>query len=387
MTAPDPDFLYKLALPLASILPSSAPRPSGPASGQSQVVEPVIPGTGPYTVASFSPGRELVLKRNDRFHLFSPDAQPAGYPDQIIARILGDARDPRARRALGDVQRGVSDWVTNLTPSEISRLAITAAGQLHSTPFGGVSYLMLNTRRPPFNNVLARRAVSFALDRRHLVALAGGELVAQSTCQILPPTFEGYRPYCPYTKDPGSAVWDGVDLVAARRLVSASGSRGARVNLLVQAGNANDLRAARYIMSATRRIGFDTHLLVKADAYAASIDPRVSFNAFQVGWIQDYSAPSDFVGPMFSCAGLSNGGANVSRFCDPTIDRLAAKAAAAPSAAAAGEAWAGVDRAIVDQAPAVPLYSSRAVDFVSRRVGNYTYNPELGVLLDQLWVR
>jgi hypothetical protein len=28
-----------------------------------------------------------------------------------------------------------------------------------------------------------------------------------------------------------------------------------------------------------------------------------------------------------------------------------------------------------------------ATDFVSARVGNYQYHPQLGVLLDQLWVR
>jgi peptide/nickel transport system substrate-binding protein len=45
------------------------------------------------------------------------------------------------------------------------------------------------------------------------------------------------------------------------------------------------------------------------------------------------------------------------------------------------------DRAIVDQAPTVPRYTLRTVDFVSKRVGDYVYNPEYGVLFDQRWVR
>ena len=200
LTKPDPDFLYKLSLPMASVLPTGAPVPSGPPSGSGAISEPVIPGTGPYRVQSFAPNRRLVLERNPMFRVYSPDAQPAGYPDRIVAQIVDGADPTQLQKALADVQNGHSDWVNSLNPTEIQRLAITAAGQLHSTPFGGVSYLMLNTRRPPFNNLLARRAISFALDRRKIVAINGGELLAQPTCQVLPPTFQGYRPYCPYTR-------------------------------------------------------------------------------------------------------------------------------------------------------------------------------------------
>jgi len=35
----------------------------------------------------------------------------------------------------------------------------------------------------------------------------------------------------------------------------------------------------------------------------------------------------------------------------------------------------------------VPLLNRKQVDFVSRRVGNYQYSPQWGMLLDQLWVR
>ena len=38
-------------------------------------------------------------------------------------------------------------------------------------------------------------------------------------------------------------------------------------------------------------------------------------------------------------------------------------------------------------APIVPVDNARNVDLVSKRVGNYEYNPQWGVLLDQLWVR
>jgi peptide/nickel transport system substrate-binding protein len=54
---------------------------------------------------------------------------------------------------------------------------------------------------------------------------------------------------------------------------------------------------------------------------------------------------------------------------------------------AANEAWARLDRELVNQAIVVPVITGKAIDFVSRRVGNYQRHPVLGILLGQLWVR
>jgi len=35
----------------------------------------------------------------------------------------------------------------------------------------------------------------------------------------------------------------------------------------------------------------------------------------------------------------------------------------------------------------VPLIASKDVNFLSERVGNYQFSPEMGMLIDQLWVR
>ena len=55
--------------------------------------------------------------------------------------------------------------------------------------------------------------------------------------------------------------------------------------------------------------------------------------------------------------------------------------------AAATSLWQQVEQSLLVQAPVVPAYNRSAVDFVSKRVGNYQFNPQWGVLLDQLWVK
>ncbi len=49
--------------------------------------------------------------------------------------------------------------------------------------------------------------------------------------------------------------------------------------------------------------------------------------------------------------------------------------------------WREVERDLLAQAPVVPVGNRRNVDFLSKRVGNYQYNPQWGPLLHQLWVK
>ena len=57
---------------------------------------------------------------------------------------------------------------------------------------------------------------------------------------------------------------------------------------------------------------------------------------------------------------------------------------------AANQQWAAIDKATTDQAPWIALFLPRHVDFLSARVGNYIFDPNVlvgGPLLDQLWVK
>ena len=95
---------------------------------------------------------------------------------------------------------------------------------------------------------------------------------------------------------------------------------------------------------------------------------------------------------LLSCRALvPNTGNNInfSEFCDRKIDRQIRQARALETTdpALASALWSRIDHALVDQAPVVPLVNPKQVEFLSQRVGDYQYNPQWGLLLDQLWVR
>src|SRR5439155_14247596 len=204
LTAPDPEFLDKLALPFVYVVPgNTSPKLTG---------NHVPPGTGPYMWKSYDPNKEMVLVRNPYFKVWNPDAQPAGYPDSIVEKYGLQVSDE-----VTQVENGQADEVFDgdTIPSDrLNELGTKYASQVHLNALTADWYMALNTKTPPFNNLQARQAINYAFDRGAAVKLAGGSSLAVPTCQVLPPNFPGYVQYCPYTANPaanGAGPWSAPD--------------------------------------------------------------------------------------------------------------------------------------------------------------------------------
>ena len=386
LTEPDPEFLYKLALPLASFVPAGTPLHAARAHP--------IPGTGPYRIASFDPVHRVRLIRNEHFRVWSPDARPDGYPDEIHFHLSDDDDVEASLRA---VEQGTADWVSLVNPflaSERERGVLTRyADRLHSDPSATTLWDFLNTRVPPFNDLRVRRALNYATDRKALVELTGG--LFRETCQILPPSFPGYRPYCPYTRNPNPAgTWTAPDLPKARALVAASGTAGMHVEVIVPNAS-RGLVVQRYFVNLLRQLGYRSSLRVfppHRENFAYAADSRNRAQLGTAGWHADTLAASNFLQPIFTCASFvpkSAANLNLFEYCDPGLDAKMKEAAAlqASDPVRANDLWAEVDRALVDRAVALPWGSAPNRVLVSERVGNYQSHTLWGTLLDQLWVK
>ncbi len=384
LTRPDGDFLHKLAIPFAYIVPANTPI--GLAGAR------MPPGTGPYRIAAWDSRRGGQLVRNAHFRSWSPHARPPGFADRIEVELRSD-RDLEAQ--IAEVERGTADltvlanpFSSLVGPDRIHSLVARAPGRVHSSPAATTEWMFLNVRRPPFDDVRVRRALNYATDRAHIVDIAGGRALADPTCQIVPTGFPGYRPHCPYTVRPtrGSG-WTAPDLDRARRLVAESGKAGERIAVSVPEFQRE---VGRYFVALLDDLGFRGSLRVlrpEDRCFSAVFDPRTRLQIGFMGWSPDYVSPSNFIDPHFTCASLAERRPeNASYICDGTLVRQVDRARAAQGAEAA-ERWAAADRRIVDLAPAVPMTNHRALVLVSKRVGNVQHHLQWDTLLDQLWVR
>jgi peptide/nickel transport system substrate-binding protein len=386
LTAPDPEFLNKLGLPFAYAVPgNTALKLTG---------NHVPPGTGPYMWQSYDPNKEAVLVRNPYFHVWNAAAQPAGYPNQIIEKYGLTISDE-----VTAVQNGQADEVFDgdvIPPDRLSELnSPQFASQVHVNPLTADWYFALNTRRPPFSNLQARQAINYAASRSAYVKIGGGPSLAVPTCQILPPNFPGHQPYCPYTAGSDHSRWTGPDLAKARQLVKQSGTGGMKVVVNSTTDSAGRALAAQMV-SDLNAIGY------KASSQLLNMSVQYPFvqNSNNIGkwnvtysdWYQDYPAASDFLNVLLGCGSIhphSDASPNIAEFCNKSIQAQMTKAESLGQAnpAAANKLWAQIDKEVTNQAPWVGMYNPKQIDFLSKRVHGYQWNPQWYILIDQLWVK
>jgi YVTN family beta-propeller protein len=381
LTAPDPDFLDKLAFEFTAPVPSYIPA--------RDIGTDPVPGTGPYVITRYVPGRQVVFARNRYFREWSAAAQPDGSPDRIVWTF-----GTSLTREITQIQTGQADWTDDTLPG-VAALAAQFPGQVHISPLPEIVYTAFNTKAAPFNDPAVRRAFSLAADRSRFAALLGGPDLAVPTCQILPPGIPGYQPYCPFSADASaSGTWIGPDLATARSLVAASGTKGMRVTVWSDDAPPDGTTGA-FTVSVLRELGYraSLHIASHTAVVQAADDSRRQIQATVGIWYADYPSASDFFDLFFRCSAfrLADPAAtrNGSFYCNPAADQLMNQADSqqATDPAQAAATWAAVDRAVTYDAPWVTLANLNNVDFLSARVTNYQYNPFLGVLLDQLQIR
>jgi peptide/nickel transport system substrate-binding protein len=380
LTRPDPEILYKLAVPHASILPADAP-----ATDAGSIP---LAGTGPYFFSAYDPNKGLTMSRNPHFKVWSEDAMPDGYPDVVQYDFgLTDEAEVTA------VMNGEADWMFDQPPTDrLGEIGTKYKDQVYINTLTAWWYAPMNTRLAPFDNVKARQAVNFAIDRKALVNLFGGPALAAPVCQVLPPGFPGHVSYCPYTKDPGEK-WSAPDIEKAKQLVEESGTKGQKVTVIVE-DTAVSKSIGVYLQSVLKEIGYD--------AEVKPISPNIQFtyiqntnNKVQISvsqWYQDYPAASNFLNVLFGCGSFTEGSdssINIAGFCDPDVEAKMKEAFAlsATDQTAANKIWTEVDKMVTDKAPAAPLFTPKHIDFVSKRLGNFQFNAQFYWMVTQSWVQ
>jgi YVTN family beta-propeller protein len=374
LTAPDPDFLFKL-----TVQGFSAPIPPG--TPDHETGSRTVPGTGPYKIVAVS-STEVRFARNAFFHEWSRAAQPTGNPDAIVWRSVPSNQD-----AVAAIERGRADWIFGLiSKAQYQQLSLRAPAQLHSSPEFVVDFAHLNTHLAPFNSVLVRQALNYAINRRTIVRMYGGASFATPTCQPLTPGLPGYRRYCPYTVHPHpDGAWSAPNLARARRLVRESGTLGERITVSGENDQPFVPRAVPgYIAGVLRSLGYRVRLHLLPGAMISQAMRRHYQLTTDGDWLADYPDPSSYLPQFFTCDGGNSNGF----YCSPALDHEMAEASnlelVHPGRATA--LWTSIDHQLTNEAAWVPTVNERDVDFVSNRLRNYEYNPMSGFLLDQSWI-
>ncbi len=350
---PEGDILYILALEFAHFVPAGTP-----ASDQS--THP-IPSTGPYMLQDYVPNRSFTLVRNPNYNNQIP-TMPSGAPDKVVGKII---TDPVA--SYQSVVSGQSDYDYNQVPNDrLPEAQSKYKDQLRIYTNANTWYYFLNNKIPPFNNIKARQAVNYAIDRQAIVSGPFGGL-GRPTENFLPPGYPQYKKITDFT----------FDLAKAKQLVQQSGTAGQTVD--VYGTNEEPAKGSiEYLAGQLTKIGYKPklHLLAHGVYFQTIGNQATKAQAGHTDWYQDYPHPLDWFDVLLNGNRITqthnNNPGNVDvPSVNKEIDALKKVTELTP---AVNDRWAKVDRDLmVTYATTVPYLNRSSTDFFSTKMDMSCY--------------
>lgn len=157
-------------------------------------------GTGPWRLVEWEPERRSVFVPYEDYWGEKPQ-----YLKKVILEVIPDSQTRIASLLSGDIHLTGGDNIGPITIETVPMLQGTPNIQL-LTGEGSVSYLlMMNYTRPPFNDVLVRKALNHAIDREAI-----SKKLFQGLAGVAQGIFSDNMPYVTqnpefYTYDPDQA--------------------------------------------------------------------------------------------------------------------------------------------------------------------------------------
>jgi peptide/nickel transport system substrate-binding protein len=363
-----PDFLGRIAMWFFCAVPKN--------TSVDPDQEKPVPTAGPYYVTSWTPKRQLILKKNPNY---SGD-RPANF-DEI--RYTADVE--QATSVL-QIKQGSTDYAGDGIPpsanSELARdfgpgtdKAKDGKQQFFYNPALTFNYLGLNTTRPLFKDVNVRKAVAYAIDRPALVRLSGA-YSGEPTDQYLPPGLPSFE-------DADLFPLSGPDVEKAKELMG--GKTGKAV--MYTCNQSPCPERAQLIQQNLKAIGIDVSIrqFPRNVQFAKEGIKGEPFDIADEGWIADYPDPYDFINKLLDGRTIQeSNNVNFSYFNDPVYNKKMDEAAA-QTGEARDRAYAELDADIAGNAAPLAAWSvPNNIDFFSARVGCQLFQPvyfmDLGAL-------
>jgi len=310
-------------------------------------------GTGPFVLTQWRHNQYLRLEARDDYFEGKPKIKG------IIYKII-----PEDLTAIADFESGNLD-ILSIPAPELRRYKESPKWKnlISSAPGINTYYLGLNCARPPFNNPLVRKAVSYAIDRQKILKTLYEDRGILASGPV-PPQLRDWSPpgVIPYNPE------------KARTLLKEVGYEdGLHIRIYLTA-NQEVLDILEVIQDYLSKVGIKAELRqLEWSAYKEAIN-RGEPDAFYLSWWADYPDPENFLFPLFHSSNFGAGG-NRTRFKNPEVDRLIEKGQRTTDKKLRNKYYKMAEELIVNEAPWVFFW--HRTEFTVRQpwIKNYRIYP------------
>ena len=330
----NPLFLELLTLDNLSIVPKHLL--SGGNADQDEAFARAPIGTGPFVFGEWTDDH-IRLDRNSSYF-----GGPA-HLDEVRLNFYGEEAGDygEARYLAGELD------LLEPTSRSLARMQKLAGTNVQQFQELSISFLGLNSSRPPLDQRWLRQAIAHAIDRDRMVDAS--PTLRRSAPGILPPGIAGFTP------EEKRLVYDPE---RSKQLLAEAGHTDGRglppIRLYDPSGGSKPDAVIEQIISDLAAVGIRFERRAISWAEMGERLDNGSCDAFVLAWVADMSDPDAFLS-IFGESGASN----YFQFEDDVTRALLRDAGLEFEPAERGRAFREVERYVLEQAPIVPLYHTR----------------------------
>ena len=309
---------------------------------------------GPYTLELRRINDRIRLRKNPRYW---DEAQVAfGLIDALAVEHWGTA--------LNLYLTGGCDWLDGSVPPLYARKLLGREDFRPSeSPYLGLYFYRLNCSRPPLDNVRVRQALALTANREAVCNQLLG--IGQEPCTS----------FVPWGRlgDYVSPMQDLSNLPGARRLLASAGLPPETLGapLVIHYNTAESHRDIAEILADTWKSALGLDIRFANQEWKVWLDSQnhLDYQISRSSWIADYPDASSFLS-IFT----SDNPNNRTGWKNAAFDELIARSERELDAKKRNRLLAAAERILIEEVPAIPIYSYVAQNVVNPRLGGFHGN-------------
>ncbi|MDH3745409.1 MAG: ABC transporter substrate-binding protein [Acidobacteriota bacterium] len=331
---------------------------------------------GPFRVADWRAGREIVLERNTDYYR-------QGFPrlDSVVFRFI-----PEKANQLEQLLSAQLDYAQSLRPEWVDRVVESERVRLIAYPTRHYAYIVWNGCKEPFSDPRLRRALTVAIDRESITEALYSDYATVAASPILSSVWAFNRDIEPLP----------YDATEARRILESLGwtdsdgdgvrdRNGERLSFKLSTNSDNRIRVDAITMAKTQlaQVGVEAELDLMEFGTLIDRNNDHDFDASLSAWAIDTSLD---LRPIFHIESIGNG-SNYGCYSNPEVDDLLDQARRARDPETLKRLLAGVQQRIHEEQPYTFLWEPMQIDGVANRLRDPSPNA-LSVFanLEEWWI-
>ena len=359
-------FVLKLSSPNASMLQNIAQsralyianKAVAENLGENFTIAPIGGGSGPYKFESWVPGVSITLTANEEYRKGAPSIKT------VTFKFIHEPSSGAIALETGDI-----DVYADLSLVDVPNLQNNAKLQVDLVQSKYVYYICLNQQKEPYNNVLVRKAIAYAINLDDLIMAVTNGIGGTKTGSLTATNCFGYLEFDPIEQD----------IEKAKALLAEAGyPDGITIKMVVCDGSRKKIGETLQGMLPQAGITVELDVMeMSAMAEMAVASQHETLPQVAAGYIPD--ADSELTDKV-----VSDSWGNFSRINDPHIDELmtAARKEIDPDKRIA--MYHEVQQIVHDEMHIIPLYYVNTASAANADLKGFKTNPDLSYYLPSL---